>query len=149
MSRAQFSLMALLALAALLLTLGAMPFGCARKADAPQPASQPAGQSAQQQPPGQATTSGPAANFGGNWLCVYGKDRIPGALTQRGSQLTGHCIYPGNKRATFSGTVSGNALSGTLDVPHQKNRWRIQATLNGNAMSGTWQGSNKWTATRR
>jgi hypothetical protein len=88
-------------------------------------------------------------NFSGNWTCVWGKDTIPGALQQNGSQLTGHCIYPGNKRATFSGTVTGNALSGTLDVPHQNTRRRIEATLTGNSMEGTWDGSNKWTATRR
>ena len=102
--------------------------GCAHKADAP---------------------AGSASDFSGNWVCEHGNDTIPGALTQRGSQLTGHCIYPGNNRATFSGTVDGNTFSGTLDVPHQKRQWPIKATLNGNTMAGTWGGNNKWTATRQ
>ncbi|NCO43391.1 MAG: hypothetical protein GW892_32380 [Armatimonadetes bacterium] len=137
------------ALAGLLSGLAVVAPGCARKAEPPQPATPPAVPGAQQQPQGQGVPPGRTANFSGNWTCVYGNDTIPGALQQNGSQLTGYCLYPGNNRATFSGTVTGNTLSGTLDVPHQKARRSIVATLNGNSMEGTWDGNSKWSATRR
>lgn len=92
------------------------------------------------------------SNFNGNWTAIYNGKTIPGALTQRGTQLQGYCIYPNGNRATFQGTVNGNTLSGVLNVD-RKTRWTVNATLSGNAMRGTWSsGSGKgtpWTATRK
>lgn len=92
------------------------------------------------------------ANFNGNWNCVYNGKNIPGALTQRGTQLQGYCIYPGGNRATFQGTVNGNTLSGTLYVDRNTQR-TISATLSGNTMRGNWStrgsGGGPWSATRR
>mgnify|MGYP001575294320 CR=1 FL=1 len=91
-------------------------------------------------------------NFAGNWTTIYNGKTIPGALSQSGTRIYGHCIYPGGKRAAFQGTANGNTLSGTLYVD-QKTRWTVNATLSGNAMSGTWSsGSGRgtpWTSTRR
>lgn len=91
-------------------------------------------------------------SFTGNWTCVHGGQKIPGALTQRGTQLEGYCIYPGGKRATFQAIVKGNTMSGTLQVDKNTQRM-ITATISGDTMRGNWSargssGGGPWNATR-
>jgi hypothetical protein len=98
-----------------------------------------------------AYAAAPTPDFNGNWTCLHGRQKIPGALTQRGAQVDGFCIYPDGKRASFKGTVKGSTLSGTLYVDKNTER-TITATLSGNTMRGNWKargsGGGPWNATR-
>ncbi len=89
-------------------------------------------------------------DFSGKWVCMHGKQKIPGAMTQRGQQVDGYCIYPDGKRASFKGTVSGNTLTGTLSVDKNTTR-TVTGTLTGDILKGSWSSGSRggpWTATR-
>ncbi|MEI7733236.1 MAG: hypothetical protein WCO56_26935 [Verrucomicrobiota bacterium] len=93
----------------------------------------------------------PPPNFNGTWTCMHGSQKIPGALTQHGTQVEGYCTYPNGKRASFQGTIKGNTMSGTLQVDKNTQR-TVTATLTGDSMSGTWSARGSaggpWKATR-
>jgi hypothetical protein len=93
----------------------------------------------------------PPPDFSGKWTCAHGQDQIPGALTQRGTQVQGYCMYPNGKRALFQGTIKDNTLYGTLQVDPRTQR-TITATISVDTMRGNWSarggGGGSWTAKR-
>jgi hypothetical protein len=91
---------------------------------------------------------GQTVDVSGSWRGedTGGLGGASGTLAQSGNSVSGSCVYDTGERGTFSGSVDGNVLTGTLDAGYDV--FPIEATVSGNTMSGSW-GDGGFTATRR
>lgn len=95
----------------------------------------------------------PAVDVSGVWygFAISQSETATVTLSQSGGSVNGTWISNFGTSGTFSGSVSGNNLSGTMDA----SGFRITVTgpVSGNTASGTWtdsQGnSGTYSATRR
>lgn len=91
--------------------------------------------------PGTTPPAGPTVDFSGTWkLVVNGEDMGDSVLVleQSGSQVTGSYGYEGEAAKDFSGTVSGNKLTGKFSSSDPYIEWDFEATMssNGNSFTG-------------
>ena len=97
--------------------------------------------------PGTTTPAAPAADFSGVWQLVVEGEAMGTSvlvLEQSGSQVTGYYGYEEESGKAFSGTVTGNKLTGKFSTTNPVTEWDFEATMSaaGNSFSGKEYYSN-------